>query len=98
MTREEQTKKQEQDKAYVEALLEGTEPAPNSLVGYLVEELKSNSAELRAVLQTMKKAEAAVAQSRERAVELRGIGQKYYQDILAKRETTSPEEQRIVAF
>lgn len=68
----------------VQALMDGKEPIPDDVVGYLVAELKEATTEKAAVNRNIQQYEQALNQNRRRLVELTGIGQKFFQDIVKR--------------
>lgn len=91
-----QAQKQQAEQQYVDALLSGKVPIPNALVGYLVDELKGNNTEMRAVAQTNRQAREVAEQTQQRMIELRGIGKKYMEDIIAHKDKDDSEDRRII--
>lgn len=93
---QEQAQQRQEDQQYIEALTSGEIPPPSSIVAYLVEELKNNNAEVRAVSQTLRQAQKVGEQAEQRMIELRGIGRKYVEDILARKEDKEDSPEIIV--
>lgn len=81
---EQQQRKMAAVEKRIQAMLDGKEPVPDEVVGYLVEELKDATTEKAAVTRNIQQYEQVLSQSRRRLVELNGIGQKFFDDI-AKR-------------
>lgn len=94
----EKSKQKDDTQEYIQKLLDGKVAIPNEMVRYFLEEIKTNTVEARAVTQTLQQAEQVTEQSRQRLVELRGIGRKYIQDIMATkdRKLDEPEDRRII--
>ena len=93
---QEQQRQQEEQQKYIQALMEGKQPVKNELVRYLLEELKSNNAELKAVTKTLQQAQQVTEQAQQRMIELRGIGRKYVQDIMAHKDKKDSDDRRII--
>jgi len=91
-----QQREQEEQQQYIQALMDGKQPIKNELVRYLVEELRNNNTEVKAVAKTLQQAQQVVEQSQQRMIELRGIGRKYVQDIMANKDKSDSEDRRIV--
>lgn len=96
---EEKAKQREAEEAYVTALMGGKAPAPNSIIAYIVEELKHTQSETRAVAKTLRQAEEVTVQARQRLAELKGVGQKYFEDIIAnkdKKDGSNGSDEKLV--
>lgn len=91
-----QQQEQEKQQQYIQALMDGKQPTKNELVRYLVKELRDNNTELKAVSKTLQQAQQVVEQSQQRLIELRGIGRKYIQDIMANKDKSDGEDRRII--
>jgi type IV secretory pathway VirB4 component len=85
-----QQQKMERLEQRVQAMLDGKEAVPNEVVGYLVEELKEATNEKSAVSRNIQQYEQVLNQNRRRLVELNGIGQKFFQDIVKRIDETQP--------
>jgi predicted nucleic acid-binding OB-fold protein len=98
-TQEEAAKQRQAEEAYVNALMGGKAPAPNSIIAYIVEELKHTQNETRAVAKTLRQAEEVTAQARQRLAELKGVGQKYFEDIITnkdKKDGSNGSDEKLV--
>jgi 3-oxoacyl-ACP reductase-like protein len=91
-----QQQDQEKQQQYIQALMDGKQPTKNELVRYLVKELRDNNTELKAVSKTLQQAQQVVEQSQQRMIELRGIGRKYIQDIMANKDKDDSKDRKSV--
>jgi 3-oxoacyl-ACP reductase-like protein len=91
-----QQQEQEKQQQYIQALMDGKQPTKNELVRYLVKELRDNNTELKAVSKTLQQAQQVVEQSQQRMIELRGIGRKYIQDIMANKDKDDSKDRKSV--
>lgn len=91
-----QQQEQEEQQQYIQALMDGKQSTKNELVRYLVKELRDNNTELKAVSKTLQQAQQVVEQSQQRMIELRGIGRKYIQDIMANKDKDDSKDRKSV--
>lgn len=91
-----QQQDQEKQQQYIQALMDGKQSTKNELVRYLVKELRDNNTELKAVSKTLQQAQQVVEQSQQRMIELRGIGRKYIQDIMANKDKDDSKDRKSV--